>query len=487
MGLVWKERLKIWILITLIITSLMQVGILWNYQNYGFPTDVFSVFSLGMSTSNSLEDYERVIRDKYFLPSKIILSAGYDNPRWIVDRQSSDYDELWQEARFYLESAMLSKPVQRLDVDEWGRLMAARSVIFEFSSNISKHLLAWFLDESGVASGAISGVYKMIILPEENLNYNLNTVYLRDESSIYKYIIQFPEGMMDRSSYGVLFSRYEKDENLIQYSLLKEKYNIDSIGKDVLGVIKGQGYKRYNSIVCNLPEIFKTGDIYDSSDVDKIADAVLGSEKYGYDRSWDSDNAIEFKTLNNIYRIFNDGLLDYRFLSGAAASDKGSVGDAFLKAAMFLEQMEPISSNPDVGLSLTKIEETHAYYRFYFDYTVSGIPVVVDYKPQHADETNLNNAFVIEANSKNVLKGYGILRKFEKGIESKLYNIMFTDLINDAYQVHGYSEFGSVSGIIINDIKSAYKVEYSTESQVLAPVWIITTPDRIYTIPMRGK
>ena len=487
MSLVWKERFKLFILILLILTSLIQVGILWNYQDYSFPTDILSAFFLAKSQKNLSEDYEELIRGKYFVPDRVILSEGYDNPRWIVEQQSKDYEKLWEEARYYLGIALQSEPVQQLGVDQWGKLMASRSVIFEFKSNLNKNILSWFLDKPEAASSSASGVYKMIILPEENLNYNMNTIYIRDDSRIYKYTIQYPENLMSRTDYSELFKHYENDDKAIQYALLREKYNISSISQDVLGVMKGPGYGRYSSVICDLPEELKTSEIYDSRDVDKIADAVLGAEKYGYERSWDSENTVEFKTHNNIYRLFKDGFLDYRYLSGASGSDKGSIGEAFMQAAMFLEQIEPISANPNITLCLSQIEETSTFYRFYFDYEVGGLPVVIDYHPNRPEGVRMENAFVIEANGKNVLKGYGIVRNFEKSNESELYNIMFVDLINDAYKVHGFSEFGNIADIRINDIYIAYKVEYGIESKKLKPVWIINTPEKSYTIPMREK
>lgn len=43
MFLIKSERVKQYILIILVITSIIQVGILWNYQRRGMPTNFYGI------------------------------------------------------------------------------------------------------------------------------------------------------------------------------------------------------------------------------------------------------------------------------------------------------------------------------------------------------------------------------------------------------------------------------------------------------------
>lgn len=486
MGLVMKERIKFIILIMLMAASIFQVGILWNYQDHGLPINVLAqVFSGRIRDSRT--SFDEAIRAKYFKPFRIIASEGFDNPRWILDSKSDAYRKLWLEAQAYLKSALLSKPVQYLPDTEWGKLIANRSFIFEFKADISINLVSWFLGHDETSPEGPFGVHKIIISPEEDLNYNTNTVYIRDSSGIYKYSITFIPGMMTRTEYADIIAQVRQGNQMKQYSVLKEKFNLDSIDQDIYVVLSGSKYGTYSNITCSPPQGFSTTEVYSSSDVDIMAENILGSEKYSYDRWWNEQNTIEFRTLNNVYKIYSDGFFEYKYLARSWENDKGNIEDAFIKTAAFLSRIKFLSDEPDVELYLSKVDDAGASYKFIFNYKYKDMPIYVDYKTRSENKGYLANAFEVEATEKNVISCYGLLKSFEMDRDASEYTLAFYDIIDDASRLHGYSEFKNLEGINLKEIYASYKLEYSTYSQKLAPIWVIKTSEKFYTIPMRRK
>ncbi len=79
-----RERLKTVLIFVLIITGLLQVGILWSYQNQGTPFSFLSaLFSKDIQVSNE------TIREKLFVPDKLVVSNG-ENDYWIIP-ENHDY------------------------------------------------------------------------------------------------------------------------------------------------------------------------------------------------------------------------------------------------------------------------------------------------------------------------------------------------------------------------------------------------------------
>ena len=40
---------------------------------------------------------------KIFRPFKIVVSAGFENPHWVINEDDSHYDEVWKNAKYYLK------------------------------------------------------------------------------------------------------------------------------------------------------------------------------------------------------------------------------------------------------------------------------------------------------------------------------------------------------------------------------------------------
>mgnify|MGYP000888622042 FL=1 len=73
------ERFKLYILAMLVATSFIQVGILWNYQNEGLPTNfLWNIFESSIrKTPGDVSDYVKLFR--------VSATEGYDESHFILD------------------------------------------------------------------------------------------------------------------------------------------------------------------------------------------------------------------------------------------------------------------------------------------------------------------------------------------------------------------------------------------------------------------
>ncbi|NLD45766.1 MAG: hypothetical protein GX660_01010, partial [Clostridiaceae bacterium] len=216
-------------------------------------------------------------------------------------------------------------------------------------------------------------------------------------------------------------------------------------------------------------------------------DEILGSEKESYERGFDEFNRISvFRTLSNTFRLYMDGLLEYKFIDKVEKTDVIDESEAFEEAAKFIETKKSLLKGVEIYLS--DVVNNGSYYTFSFDYKFEGVPVFFnEYFSSTRDKTTLNHAVVIKANSTRVLECYWILKDFSNGNEKVVLKVNnFAELMEEA--VGTYKELSSKGSYVIKDISISYAVVHSDDSQTLKPVWFIETINgKNYVIPMLEK
>ena len=215
-----QEFLKSIILSILVLASLLQVGILWGYQSHGLPFNFLSAFFSTMG-ANSLVDIDKA-KGEYFLPYQVIVSEGFDASHWIVARKTDTYNKLWNEAKSYLKDILGSK-TEIVPTDElWGDIVTKKAVIFEFKANIKLNLMDFFLDIPNATSNFPSGITKIAILPWDDINDNVNTIYILDDSKVYKCNTPIRDGQMKKDDYKAIIDKLTQDSSQRSYSVIKE-------------------------------------------------------------------------------------------------------------------------------------------------------------------------------------------------------------------------------------------------------------------------
>ncbi len=475
-----KEKVKSIILVILILTSLVQVGILWVYQSHRFPFSLFSTV-FGRNSIDDNTDIEQKARKEVLIPYRTIVSDG-NNTHWLLKENDEIFHILWDEGLEYVKRALSEGGGQIADLSIWDKLVVSKSFRFEFKEGIKSNLIRWFLNIPLTSSAEHSeSIRKIMILPDEDINKN-NTVYILTNKNLYKYILPFHKDSISREEYEKIISRLELNRNLIKYNIIKE---IDpnrqwpfKIPSDTLCVVTGPKYKDYTSVTYSFG-----GKVFN---IEEKAEIVLGNEKESYDRYIiDIYDTLVFKNLNNTYRLYSDGMLEYKYTPGAAEQDRGDIGSAFEKAYIFINRIKSYLLDSDATIYLAKVKEDNPnYYEFVFDYMVDGYPVYIDYKLKDNNGGNLKNAITIKVDSKRIIECNWFLISIDKNKDYKEYNVYFQYMLDEIFKKYGKQKF---SDFAIENTMVAYLID-SGFSKKIDPVWIVEKPDdSYYYVPIMQK
>lgn len=507
-----KERVKTYLLIILVVGSLAQLGILWDFVNHRLPFNFLSSFFPKNSQTVAISADK--LKEDSFKPFRIIVSEGYDESHWILaegKNDESDYSLLLNELKSYLKdianTKASGKPILVEDAEkQWDKVIQSKVFIYEYKTNIKLSLLTQFLAGVGYYGDDSIDTYKIALSPWEDINEHTNTVYILDEETgtkkLYKYSIPMASKKLARSNYDDIIKKLNKasEGNTIRnFSIFKEVNPGENsrflfpVRKDIPVAVLGSKFEAYPSLNSNIPQGFEKKKEYTIEELKSRADIILGSERHNYDLSEDIYGNIVFKNLNSMYRIYGDGILEYKYLSDVPESDKGNEITAFEKAIEFIIKAKLLPQSAEIYLSGIQYDLKDRY-RITFDYKIGELPVFYNYKLDGKDISYpgslINNAITVEVNSKRVLNCWWMLRSFDILKDGKKqYDILFSDFMDLALSKEYYAGLKSSPEFSIKDIDISYEVANSTGNvQKLDPSWVITTEKgKHYSVPMKAK
>ncbi|HHW31832.1 MAG TPA: hypothetical protein GXX20_09210 [Clostridiaceae bacterium] len=475
-----SETAKTYILVILIIICLIQLGILWNYQNHGFPISFLMSFFSSDGTDYTAAD-EKAAIEEFFVPYRIIVSNGWES-HWIIGTNDKYFEQLWQNAKHHLTEALSSKKYQEfIPLEKWGECITKRGYSIEFKINIPNTLLKSLLDLENINSEDSPGLYKMMVVPGGYIGMNSTTVYVMDGKGIYKYTTGRQEDDLEDGGFEKLITKLEQSkDNNSEYKVFAELVNTErfnySISPDVLFTYSSV-YREYNNINWSVPGKIGKNEQDKLSKLDGLAKIVLGNEKDSFDHSIDSNGTILFKNLDSIFRIYNDGFFEFRYIPGTQGLEKGSISSAFISASRFLKRILALCSS-DNRLFLSGILENQDHYVFTFDYLVEDIPVTF------GDNITIRNyqqknAVIMEVSRNKVIGCRWILMDFFKLKEENSYNMNTISLLEKSKL--------KLNEVSIRDMYVSYYMNDSRSSTIL-PHWIIEDRDgNIYAVQMIKK
>lgn len=487
------ERFKFYTLVALILASMAQVGILLNYQYHGFPNYFFGGL---LKDKKSLD--APLARDDYFYPDRIIVSEGEDGSHWVIDKENSYHTNLFNDVKLYLVDILRmerikSRQVMTLDQKAIEDLAGKYSISFEFEADISKELAAFFLNIKDISNNEISSIKKIIILPSADANSNC-TIEIIDElnKKIYEYVMPFQETGIEEEYYNKLIEDFSKNDNLIDYALIKETQlpgDRLKFGSDILFVASNK-YSTYNTIDCNPPQEF---EIKNTDNSDKLlqelmdlADTVLVDQKSIYIPSVDVYGTAVFKNIDSTYKVHKDGLLEYSYFSPSKEeTEKGGIVDSYIRTLKFMSNKIKLVDRKGAEIFLSGMEEQKdGYgYKFTFDYRVAGLPVLMAYQDNDKEENPLKNAIEIVATGNRVLSCRWIFKDFVIKGKNK-YSLNIEDLLDNLYD-EWTDKKGSMD---IKNIEVCYKITGDKYIDI-KPVWKLETVGTgdPYTVTMKTK
>lgn len=445
-----KERLKTVCIILLSILGILQVGILWSYQNQGTPTSFLLRLFNDTSQISAAEARERL-----FIPDRLILTSG-GMSHWILDKESSYYDELWDEVKQGLALIVSGSAGLKASGEEWGDVAEKRGFIVDFGYEISPELLQWYVSGTNSGKQDFPALRKVMVKPD-----------IADESSCIFYICStenkvYVSGTISHDGKTGLDEIIEhiknnKDQKYRNYSTLRFNKIDKTMGAepDVLFAFTSPAYWPYVEYECNPPAKAETRD--------ELLNAVLGTEKDRYNMNKYSDNA-EFTYGDNIYRYYNNGYLTYSYLGSIDTS--GSIAtDSLLNAYKFVARISNLLG-PASDITLASVERLQSgVYCYGFDYRLEGMPVQVDMYNKKGDK--MRHAFVIQADSRRVLKSDCLLKDFAENGKGG-YNDRLMDVLQETGLYYG--------DLKIKDLHCGYLLD-SSSNLILKPMLLMDMKD----------
>jgi hypothetical protein len=484
-----KEKAKSLLLMSLILLSVFQVGIYWDRQSQWIP---FRFFTELISQQKALLSYDlRQVEKqklKYFKPSRIVISDE-QSVRWDINAESPVYKSLWEDIRIqYLPQILKRKPVKIMPKEDWYSLLETRNTMIELESEMKRDLLNYFIfgnHTSAIEIGTdqnFSSIQKIIVVPSEDVNDNINTLYVYSPEGIYRFVMTIPEGALPKAAYNPDYETLKKENINHPYKMNGEVYRIKNLQEDQLISIEEDDFVQIPSIEEYIPDSMQIR--FDN--LEKIQESILLYRKDSLLPRMDKETGdAVFSDTENIFRLNNEGVFTYQFLPEIKDA-KNDRGGALLQALAFIEMRKKLLDGVEVVLSdVPEIQSTEknatsvsvknsvnsSVFTFSFVYRFQNTPI---YNYNSALKI-LEAPITISATSDRVTNCRWVVRSFK---ESKKYsynlffNNFYTQLVSAFPNLKNSKE-------MLSNIRKAY-----VTGLVENPNWVVFTPTKSYVLPM---
>lgn len=467
------ERIKFIVLIVLVITSMMQLGILWFFQNHEIPTNILQAFFQKPTTQK-----ETQIKN-YFLPYRIVASEGFDEAHFVLSPGRKDYQVLWDEVTSYIRDILIEgKPVSvvQYSTDEWAKLTGKESFIFEFNAPISTKIVRGFLNLTAVSNNEPLYFQRIIILPNDDVNNDI-AVYIYDTAKIFKYKLKVHSSGLGRADYEALLEKLKGEPGSQKFGILKEIFPVSKkapfqVRPDVPVALGDMRQMKFEHIIAKYPEFIVKEGTNTNEDISLGARLILGSDKESYDLGMDSKRTIIFKNISNIYRIYSDGWLEYQYLLAGEETGKGDELAAFRKALEFISYKKNCIGDPDIVFLGSSSEKDKNYYTFSFGYSYKGKLIQIS---RENNRFSQNEAIIIKSNGNKTIEAKWLMRRIEISSKQETeYAIAFDETISNIFVNNPQLEKKTFS---IEDAYYGYNMDDFKDNQELNPSWIVVSKE----------
>lgn len=417
---VTREIIKTYILVFLIFAGIILTGNLWRLDNYRLP------FVFGEKKPVVKQE----TYSQFFKPVRIVANDGEER-HWILhpfsNADEEDYGKLWDELAYPLIKTILEqkRPVKyesNIAQEEWDKLIAARTLKYEFGAGMENELLTLFLDLPKInMQASVNGITEMVISPQENVNENDLIVYINDvDGKVHRLTVTLENDGYRKTldAYLKTLSSGRRTRFLTLGEQRHEKIKNVALEPDILVVLPGKDIKNLKYHEVRLSSEFDM-DINKMDNISTIAKELLGEDKDNYKRHIDSNGMVSFIHINNerLFRIYPDGFVECYSTAQAESREKTGVKQAFATAVDFIYRYGGIPEGIRPFISGITHDEKNSY-TFSFDYFVGGLPVVTS--RAYRSDGRLNSAIRIKVVGQNVESYLRYVKRPETG---KMLNV----------------------------------------------------------------
>ncbi len=483
------EKFKTVLLISLLILCIVQVGILWSGQSGSFPISLFASKNASTVPIGNSES-------EYLLPYRVVISTGFDKDHYIIPNGSNEYKTLWEGAKLYIAQALETKPkqIQSFKEDEretledaWGTLVANKPYTFEFKTAIPIDIVKWIILKTDIKTPTDEGllsIHKVVICPNDSDNNHSDTLYIRDDKSIYTYELKDSNDTLNQE---VFTSIYKKMDINKKYQMAIEKFRNNPISQDLLGIFSGKRQVSYPNITCEAINGLNENE-YTIDNFNNMARDLFGNERNDYEFDKDVNGSVVFEKEDGVYRLYKNSVLEYKYTGNQGYTQAKNVLEAYKTAIAFLiENRKQNGIMSGISVYLNSYKEEQGTYIFNFDYSISlgegkgEIPIFLKkYEVPYINKP-LSNCISIEASSKKVIHFEWLALKFNVEDNPKPYEWNFEGAYQKIYETNTELKGKEFS---VKDFGIYYVLNDPKKYEQVAPSFVLHTNDGIYDVLM---
>jgi hypothetical protein len=477
----YAEKYSFVILFFLIVTSLLQVGILWNYQNHGVPI----VFFNGLNTKNL--QLERIEMDYFFRPYQMALLNGYDEPSIMIRQDHQYFEDVWAVLKDHTRDLLIDNKlllIREYSDAVWGSFLRSPGILVKFHTTFHSELIKVFLDVEEPVNMDFSGMKKILFSHVEDTR-NLMDVYITDDVNIYQYRFDLYKNLYDSINSKI------DNENILEelsgFSLLQEIFpNTETapfaFRPDLSVYMIGEKFVKVNPIEIGLPEwILKGGR--ELKYVNQAANDILGEDRYSYHADIDENGNIVLGNVNHIYRIGREGLLEYKYLGGSTQQTEVIFRDAFDAAVEFISTRNLLNDLKNLYISGMDYNSDEMLYSFTFGYSL-GDHLVVFEDPQ---KLGYKRPFIkVTTDGRRVINASMIIRVIRVSNPIAEYDIGFKNLTS---RLFANITTDQLKNLKMEDVFVGYIGREEVQEKITPVLLIRTFEDGFYplTLEKRGE
>lgn len=475
-----REKLKSGLLAVLVLLSLVQVGIHWNRQVQGHPFRLLSAWLKGDDQAIVDERLLSLRKHAYLTPMRISASdeASF---RWMLAPDEALWNTAWADIKQqYLPRLVMEKPDKTQPRSTWEQLLTSRRlVLVEFSAPVPAELLPWISGVQGVRKSfpadTFSQVEQLAIVPSENVNATINTVFVLSGENVYRFTLPVQDGGLPKSWYVMDQATLDMGSNR-QMALIAAKYGLNALNRELF-VVDDELPLALADYEISLPAAIP--DAFHPDNIQPLQESILLSRKDSLLTRLDEESGdVSFSDMENIFRVTTQGRFTYRYMP-VLEKQEPDIAAAFRQAVAFLDERRRLLG--DTELVLTEVKEPDNgtdVFLFSFAYRVDGqfLYAIRDGSPIAAPVT-------IAATGARVVSCDWLIRRVSP-VSRENWNIFFYDLFNEAVQVYPELVTGAPR---IQSIHPGYRFQSDQPEQVLMPEWLMKTEEGTRVLPMRGE
>lgn len=456
-----KNHILTFILLILILTSMTQILFIWGDDLSGFPFSLF--YTADKRTGESLSI------GNLFIPAAIYIGRGIEQPRYKLEGGS--LDTVWNDTRRFLSQVfenhrIISFSNTVYSAAEWQRAALKRGFYITFPFDAEPELLRCLLNCSTEFNLIQGGIRAVAILPWDNINPNMLNIYIRSSNIIYRFTIEVDDLTERRFIYDIFQEEYERGVGT-EYYYLSEIFPPDSFGFEInetLPITNDENERiAINAAgVLNSLEISNTID--DEGYVNEVAAKISNNKETNYISSKNSENTVVLKNVNNIYRYYQEGVIEYNLISSVSRPEDNLP----LMINNVVKQLNTLSYLINIeDLFLSGFRKEGMTYIFTFDYMFNQRQVMtkIPYSGGNAE-----SLIEIVSDGLNVTAYTLIPVVISERTETTLLRIDFVGLLDKLYLFAANEE-----GFSFKEYRSVYLITDTADDKPLFPIWCVTS------------